>query len=492
MRIRKLGRLVIRSIRRNTRDLALSSIGIVVGISTLLLFAALGNGIKSVVLEDVFVIRQLEVVPKSFDVGSGGGLLGGGDREPELTEETVDQLLELPGVAEAYPKMKLTFPSSIRGGEALLGQNIVAELVADGIPPENVSAETLPGDPEFRDWEAPPSCSSDGECPEGFECREGECRGAPCSKADRESEACPDPAYCDPSNDRCRMPIPIIASPRMLEIYNGSLRTSMSGSEQLGLLSNKKLTESDLVGLEFEAIFGRSFLGKSSQGRPLRRRVRFVGFSDRAVRLGATMPIGYVERLNREFRGDSSDRAYHSIVVETESNEAVSAVADRITNELDLALSDRYDQAQRVGLLITIITLVFNLISLIILAIAAVNIMHTFSMIVLERRREIGLMRAVGATSGDIRLLVLGESTAIGLLGGILGVAAGFGAIEGIDYLFQTRVADFPFKPASLFAAEPWMVAASICAALVFCWIGALLPATRASGIDPAAALSGR
>lgn len=288
------------------------------------------------------------------------------------------------------------------------------------------------------------------------------------------------------------MPIPIIASPRLLELYNSSLRSSMSGAKNLSLLANKKLTEADLVGLEFDAIFGQSFLGKATRGNPAKRRVRFVGFSDRAVRLGATMPIGYVQRLNRQFRGGTSDRAYHAIVVETASNDVVSSVASTIRNDLDLALSDRYENAERAGLLITILTLVFNLISLIILAIAAVNIMHTFLMVVLERRREIGLMRAVGATRGDIRLLILGESTAIGLLGGALGVGSGAAAMYAIDWLFRAQVADFPFKPDSLFVIEPWMLAASMGAALVFCWVGALLPALRASRIDPAAALSGR
>ena len=126
MSFAKLGRLIAQSIRRNQRDFLLSSIGIVVGISTLLLFTALGAGIKSVVLEEVFVVRQLEVVPKAVDVG--GGLFGGKKKSTGLNDETVDKLKDIEGVEAAYPKMKLTFPSSIRGGKELLGQDMVAEL----------------------------------------------------------------------------------------------------------------------------------------------------------------------------------------------------------------------------------------------------------------------------------------------------------------------------------------------------------------------------
>ena len=82
-------------------------------------------------------------------------------------------------------------------------------------------------------------------------------------------------------------------------------------------------------------------------------------------------------------------------------------IAKTITDTMGFALSDKYQNAQRAGLLILLVTLVFNLISLIILTVAAVNIMHTFLMIILERRRELALMRALGATRGAIRVAIM-------------------------------------------------------------------------------------
>lgn len=484
----KFAKLIVQSIRRNIRDIALSSVGIVVGISTLLLFTALGAGIKSVVLEKVFVVRQLEVVPKSVDVGLGGSLFGGDD-EKGLTRQTAEDIQAIDGVKAAFPKMKLTFPASIRGGKELLGQNLVAELVADGIPPRLVDQRDLKDELQFKDWGAEVTCGGDSDCPDGHACRDGACKGKAC-RASNAAEVCSGTSYCDRSNGVCRTPIPVIVSPRLLEIYNGSLHTALGGAR--GAVSKlPKLSEQDLAGFEFEAIFGRSYLGRSAKGKPMRRKMRLVGFSRRAIQMGATMPIGYVKRLNRRFRGPDAGKRFHSIVVETESNDDVARVARAIKDELDLALSDRYENAQRAGLLIMVLTIVFNLISVIILAISAVNIMHTFLMILLERRREIGLMRSLGATKTNIRLLILGESSVIGLLGGLAGVLTGIGAIELIDYLFRTQLGDFPFKPDSLFAIEPWMLGACVGAALLFCWIGALIPAFRASAIDPAEALTG-
>ncbi len=487
MRINRLTRIIGQSIRRNRRDFLLSSIGIVVGISTLLFFTALGSGIKQVVLEEVFVIRQLEVVKKSYGIGGfdTSGLMG----SRKLDDKTVDRLSRLDGVEEVYPKMKLTFPASLKGGKQLIGQDLVAELIADGIPPSLVAGE-IEGEYEFRDWEAEISCSSDDACPDGHRCSEGVCESLECAP-NKKDNVCTGASYCEKETRTCTMPIPVVANPKLLEIYNTSFQTAMGGAQ--GMISKlPNLDEDMLIGFTFDGVFGTSYLGRSAKGGKSTRRMRLVGFTDKAIDLGATIPIGYVKRLNARFRSEAAADEYHSIVVETETNEAVPRVAQAIEDLSGLTLSSSYESAQRAGLLVMLMTIIFNLISLIILGISAVNIMHTFLMVILERRREMGLMRALGATRGNIRLIVLGEAMVLGIFGGILGLAVGVGVIEIIDYLFATQVGNFPFKPDSLFIIEWWMLAAGLGVAVVFCWLGALFPAIRASHIDPAQALSGR
>ncbi len=481
MAIARWARLVRQSLRRNRRDFAFSGIGIVIGIGTLLFFTSLGTGIKETVLERVFVVRQLEVVKPSYDFGAvrSGALFG----EKSLDDDAAQRLAKIPGVAGVYPKMKLTFPTSAHGGAGILGQDIWAELIADGIPAELVGEVSGPF--AFKDWDSV-ACTQTSECPASHECTDGICRGVSCDA----DAACEAPTYCDTTDGICRMPIPVVISPALLEIYNGSLHTALSGASG-GLSNLPQLSEKAVLGLSFDAVFGKSYLGKA-KAKQVRRRATLVGFSDKAIQLGATMPIGYVQRLNGRFSGENAAKEYHSIVLDTVSNDAVPEVARTVTEDLGWALSDKYENAQRAGLLILLITLVFNLISLIILAIAAVNIMHVFLMIILERRRELALMRALGATRGSIRALVLGEATALGVVGGTLGVVLGWLATLGVDAVFSSQVADFPFKPETLFSVEPWMVGACIGVAVVFCWVGALLPAFRASRIDPAAALAGR
>ena len=393
-----------------------------------------------------------------------------------------------------YPKMKFAFPAGFYGGKQILGQDVRGELIADGIPTELVEGDLADDMPvNFVDYGAELSCKEDADCPAGHACGEGVCAGVACTPR-TEATDCAAPSYCLPDKEVCGMPIPALANPALLEIYNGSLHTALGGAS--GVVSElPQLGKTAFIGLEAKAVLGRSFfVGAASKGDAVTRRIRLVGFSDKAINLGVTVPIGYVSRFNKQFNPKlaGEDDEYHSIVVETSSNDAIAGVAQAVTEDMGFALSDKYENAERASLLILLIQLVFNLISVIILAVAAVNIMHTFLMIILERRKELGLMRALGATRSEIRALVLTEATALGTFGGTFGVLLGVLATLSVDAVFNSQVQDFPFKPESLFVFSPWMFAVSIGAALLFCWIGALLPSIRASRIDPAAALTGR
>jgi ABC-type lipoprotein release transport system permease subunit len=495
----KFFRLVYQSLRRNKSDVALASVGIVAGISALFVFTALGSGITRVVLEDVFDIRQIEVVPPSVaaesdeseDSGGGGlagSLLGGGSSgTPTISAETIQRLRELPEVDAAYPKMKLTFPASIRGGKEIIGQTMFAELVADGVPERLIDVSADSATLAFRDWQSI-DCESSEACTAGYTCHRGTCRGQSCRPNDGGESSCPSPTYCDGQDRRCRMPIPAVASKTLMEMLESNIQTALQGSSSsLARLSG--LSKDALVGLEADAIFGASYLGRAKQGDPRRRRIRLVGFSRQAIDLGATIPLGYVQRLNRDLGGGSKD-GFHSVLLDVPRESDVTRVAQTITDDFGLALSSEYRSAQQAGLIITLMTLVFNAISLAILAIAAVHITHTLLMILLERRREIGLMRAVGATPSDIGWLVFGEATVLGLTAGLGGLTVGWLTITGIDWAFATWVPAFPFKPDTLFQIVWWMPLAGLGAAVLFTWLGALVPAARAARIDPADALT--
>jgi putative ABC transport system permease protein len=136
-----------------------------------------------------------------------------------------------------------------------------------------------------------------------------------------------------------------------------------------------------------------------------------------------------------------------------------------------------------------IFTLVLGLLSLLITALAATGISQSLTLSVRSRRREIGLLRALGATPGDAAALVLWEAATLGLLGGLVGLIGALGAARLADQVALGLLPQFPGRPETLFALRPGLAIAALGLALVAALAGALAPARLAARLDPARSL---
>jgi ABC-type antimicrobial peptide transport system permease subunit len=145
--------------------------------------------------------------------------------------------------------------------------------------------------------------------------------------------------------------------------------------------------------------------------------------------------------------------------------------------------------AQNLAVVINIVTLLFLVISFVIIGMSATNIAHTFFMLVSDRRREIGIMRAVGATRADVRNIILGEAAVVGAVAGLVGIGLGVGVAKIMDLINRVMPA-YPFKPKTFFVFSPGLLAAALGFAVLFCVLGAYLPARRAAKMPPAQALT--
>jgi ABC-type antimicrobial peptide transport system permease subunit len=201
------------------------------------------------------------------------------------------------------------------------------------------------------------------------------------------------------------------------------------------------------------------------------------------------MPLPYVRALNARFKGTEASASYDTFIVQTRGNEDVSRLVGAV-EKWGFGLSRKSEDARKAGDLLFILTIVFSFISLVILFVAGVNIAHTFLTLVTERRHEIGIMRAIGASRADIRRLFLTEAFMLGLFGGLLGNALSYGATRLANWAGQTYLADIPFKPDDFFVYDWRVIAGGIAFACVFCLLGALFPARRASRLDPAVVLT--
>jgi putative ABC transport system permease protein len=200
------------------------------------------------------------------------------------------------------------------------------------------------------------------------------------------------------------------------------------------------------------------------------------------------MPIQYIRRWNQEYMGAEAASSYSSIIVTLKDRNQLAPFSQWLIDEQALRLEDSL--GQRFATVIFVIRLLFLIISVAILVIAIINIGHNFFIQVSERRREIGIMRAVGATELDVQLIVLGEAAVIGVVGGLLGIGLALGIGTAWNAYAEAGIPRFPFKPDSWFEFKTWIWASALGFSTLFCILGGYLPARRAAKMEPAQALA--
>ncbi len=454
-------------LRRGRRSFVLSAAGVAIGIASLCFFLALSHGVQGVVLGKVFPVGQLEIVPRKASVGPLGSLGFGGPTP--LDDRFVDALRQRTEVKTVFRRMKLAFPARAWGGQQLVGREVHAELVAEGLDPSATAAEDFAPIPFSGPGGTQKACNADAECAA--------------------------PEYCPWDTHRCEPPVPTVISPFLVEIYNSTIAKSHN-LPQLGpaLLSRFR-------GLQFTVELGRSFLGQGGgllgaamggtgpmMAEPHQRRMMLVGVSRAASPLALSIPIDYVRAWNEQYVGKAAAGELSSVVAVLKEGERTAGIAAFVRERgYDLADSG----AEQAGLAITLMTALFALVSLAILLVATMNIAHSFLRAVAERRRELGLLRALGATGRDLAALLLAEASVLGLCGGLAGLVTARVAAIVVDVCARRFVPDFPFKPETFFAFDWRVVAIGLSASILACLVGALLPARMAARVDPAAALAG-
>ena len=108
--------------------------------------------------------------------------------------------------------------------------------------------------------------------------------------------------------------------------------------------------------------------------------------------------------------------------------------------------------------------------------------MNVMLIAVTQRRREIGLLKALGASAGSIRAAFLTEAALLSAAGGVLGYVIGQAGAATIRYLY-------PAYPAF---APDWAVLAGLGTSILTGLVFGVLPARRAARMDPVAALAKR
>lgn len=179
---------------------------------------------------------------------------------------------------------------------------------------------------------------------------------------------------------------------------------------------------------------------------------------------------------------------YSMVSVKVESPEDVAPVKKELESRgyRTFALMDQLDQ-MRIGFLIMDMFLIA--VGMIGITVASLGIVNTMVMSILERYREIGIMKAVGATDGDVQRIFLFESGAIGLLGGLFGLflaAATSFVINGVINAFMARQG----APRMAYFNFPWWLClGAIAFSILVSLLAGIYPTRRAARVDPVVAL---
>jgi ABC-type antimicrobial peptide transport system permease subunit len=416
------------ALRADRRGSIVNAAAACVGAAALVFFLALGLGVaKAAHAMFPADARLVEVLPGTVGLG---GVLGGG----QLDDAALRRLAALPGAAAAWPRLSLRVPVAAPGPPKGLDYNwptgMTLQLPVIGIAPELVEADVSPS-----------------------------------------------VGFADPGPDGA---IPVVLSRRLVEIYNKTIAPAWG--------VRRVPTGLSVIGVELPVKVGFSIVPLKTEGRIYEARLKLAGLSDRVPIYVLAMPLATVRRLHAEY--GKPDQGYTQVTLLARTPEDVPQLTATI-RRMGLSVDEaERGAAERVGTVVAVTTGALVFLAGVMCALAALAIAQSLSASVRGRAKEIAILEAVGASPGDVRRVVLAEGALVGLAGGIAGALLAYGAGRLADRAAAALLPDFPFRPETLFAFPPWLLALGLVVPAAAAVVGALAPAAAAARVDPARTLS--
>lgn len=358
-----IGSFLWKDIIRRPGELFFILLGIAFGIAATFILFSLRFGIEKTLFTAAVSKNPLSEITLYGSPGNALLKVLGGGKEKTLTQETIQEIEKAPLVKKVTPHLIYKNLASVEIN--ILGNTIQTDSLIFGAPGEVVQND-LPADMK---WQVPEN---------------------------------PD------------TPLPVIVSRKLIDLYN----LSIASGTGLPLLEEKTF-----IGSSIKIFPGFSSFLNRGKDPSLALHGKIVGFSDRVDLIGITLPIEKVRMLNSA-EGTQTE-TYNKLFVTLESSRAVPQATEFFEKQ-GFRVTSLQKEFTDVSRSLNFIEIILFILTGIILAIAIILIANTFWTSLFKRRKELGILRAIGAKRTHLLGIFLSEAIFIGLLGGVLGIFIGY------------------------------------------------------------------
>jgi putative ABC transport system permease protein len=213
---------------------------------------------------------------------------------------------------------------------------------------------------------------------------------------------------------------------------------------------------------------------------------------------GIYLPLAVVEKLGVVEGRDMGEvvatsaagrgGSYSNLTVRV-NNPANVPVVEQAIGNMGYATFSLLDVTTRLRQVFAILDLLLGMFGSLALTVASLGIINTLVMAILERRREIGVFKALGASDRDVRQLFFAEAGVMGLVGGTAGVTLGWAIGRVIQFFTEVYLRRQSIPAENIWSVPWWLAAGGIAFAVVVSLAAGLYPASRAARLDPVDAL---
>ncbi len=438
MKLIDLIRLVINNLNRRKARVGLTAIGVVIGTAAVVILVSLAIGLQMNANEQLYGIGNLSQINVMPNYGGGEG--GGGGPKVMVSGSTGSDMLMLTN-------------NAIKDLQAIPGVTAV-------IPREYLNANMIVGFKKMEGYSNMFGVAIDDLAILGLKADQG------VTTLSRASV--------------------VIGSQVALGFYDPNLRPGQEPP-----------LPPDLYDQQIQV----TIIKYDAQGNEIRKNVslRVAGvLSETGAESDWSMylPLDQIASFNEWANGTRVNRnkdGYNEAIVIVDTPEKTIEVRDQII-AIGFQAYTMLDFVQGINNFYTILQVVLGGVGAIALLVAAIGIANTMAMSILERTREIGLMKAVGATNRDVLAIFLGEAAGIGFIGGAGGVLIGWLAGQGLNvvavvYLAQQAAQQGGVPPSVAVYTPIWLPVFVLLFSVFIGMVSGLYPALRAATMIPVQAL---